>query len=68
MKELIENLIWRTGLNNQEFADSVNISASYLSQMKKFKNIDTETLLKWMEIHNLTEINNNDKTVTIKHK
>lgn len=47
MKELINNLILRSGHNNESFASAVGTSASYLSQQKRQKNINYQLLIKW---------------------
>jgi len=47
MKELINDLIKRSGLTNEQFAEAVGVSASNLSQQKNVRRIDHEKLIKW---------------------
>jgi transcriptional regulator with XRE-family HTH domain len=47
MKELINDLIERSGLTNEQFAEAVGISASNLSKQKNVRRIDHEKLIKW---------------------
>ena len=48
MKELINDLIRQSGLNNTQFAEAMGTSQSYLSQMKNQKTINHVLLLEWM--------------------
>jgi len=55
MKELINNLVLRSGLNNESFALAVGTSASYLSQQKRQKNINYQLLIKWAKKFDIKE-------------
>lgn len=66
MKELINNLIFRTGLSNKSFAEAVSTSASYLSQQKRQKNINHDLLIKWAKVFDIEEITGKTKTYEIK--
>ena len=56
MKELINNLIQQTGLNNKQFAEAVGTSNSYLSQQKNLKYINIEKLKTWMKAFNINSL------------
>jgi len=50
MKELINDLIFKSGLNNKQFAAYVGTSESYLSQQKRFKHINYTKLILWAKM------------------
>ena len=56
MKELINDIILRSGHNNETFALAVGTSASYLSQQKRQKNINHKLLIKWAKMFNIEVI------------
>lgn len=66
MKNLINDLIRQSGLNNNDFAIAVGTSASYLSQRKRQKSIDIQLLVKWAQMFDIKEINSYDKLGTVK--
>lgn len=66
MKELINDLIFRSGHNNETFALAVGTSASYLSQQKRQKNINHTLLIKWAKKFDIDEIEGISKDYTLK--
>lgn len=56
MKELINDIILRSGHNNETFALAVGTSASYLSQQKRQKNINHKLLIKWAKMFDIEVI------------
>jgi len=66
MKELINDLITRSGLNNITFAEAVGTSASYLSQQKKQKNINHQLLIEWAKAFDFDNIEGRSKEYTVK--
>lgn len=66
MKELIQDLINRSGLSNEKFALEVGTSPSYLSQQKRQKNINYHLLIKWAKMFNISEIEGISKEHSIK--
>lgn len=56
MKELINDIILRSGHNNETFALAVGTSASYLSQQKRQKNINHRLLIKWAKMFDIEVI------------
>lgn len=56
MKELINNMIERSGHTNESFALAVGTSPSYLSQRKNQSNINYQLLIKWARIVDLETI------------
>lgn len=53
MKELINDLIERSGHTNETFAEAVGLSPSNLSQQKNVRRIDHEKLIKWAKALNI---------------
>ena len=47
MKELINDLIERSGLTNESFAEAIGLSPSNLSQQKNVRHINHEKLISW---------------------
>lgn len=66
MKELLNDLIRQSGLNNNDFAIAVGTSASYLSQRKRQKSIDIHLLIKWAQMFDIKEINSYDNFGNVK--
>lgn len=66
MKELIQDIINKSGLSNEKFAEAVGTSASYLSQQKRQKRVDIITLIKWAKMFNLETIESYTKEVNVK--
>lgn len=66
MKELIQDIINKSGLSNEKFAEAVGTSASYLSQQKRQKRVDVITLIKWAKMFNLETIESYTKEVNVK--
>lgn len=66
MKELINDLIFRSGHNNESFALAVGTSASYLSQQKRQKNINYQILIKWAKKFDIETIEGKTKDCIIK--
>lgn len=66
MKELIQDIINKSGLSNEKFAEAVGTSASYLSQQKRQKRVDIITLIKWARMFNLETIESYTKEVNVK--
>lgn len=66
MKELINDLINKSGHNNESFALSVGTSASYLSQQKRQKNINHKLLIEWAKKFNIETIEGRTKDCSIK--
>lgn len=66
MKELIQDIINKSGLSNEKFAEAVGTSASYLSQKKQQKRVDIITLIKWAKMFNLETIESYTKEVNVK--
>jgi hypothetical protein len=66
MKELINDLVSRSGLDNKGFALRVGTSASYLSQQKQQKNINYQLLIKWAKMFDIGSIESCTKECTIK--
>ena len=56
MKELIQDIINKSGLSNEKFAEAVGTSASYLSQQKRQKNINHRLLIKWAKMFDIEVI------------
>jgi len=56
MKELINDLIFKSGLNNKQFATYVGTSESYLSQQKRFKHINHTKLILWAKMFDIDVI------------
>ena len=66
MKELIQDIINKSGLSNEKFAEAVGTSASYLSQQKRQKRVDVITLIKWAKMFNLETIESYTKEANVK--
>ena len=66
MKELINNLILKSGHNNESFALAVGTSASYLSQQKRQKNINHRLLIKWAKMFDIEVIESDVIKIKIK--
>ena len=66
MKELINDLITKSGHTNETFALAVGTSASYLSQQKRQKNINYKTLIKWAKKFDIEVIEGITKDCIIK--
>lgn len=66
MKELIQDIINKSGLSNEKFAEAVGTSASYLSQQKRQKRVDIITLIKWAKMFNLETIESYTKEANVK--
>lgn len=64
MKELIQDLISKSGLSNEKFAEAVGTSPSYLSQQKKFRYVNSERLISWMKSTGVNQIES--KNIIIK--
>lgn len=56
MKELINDLIFKSGLNNKQFAQHVGTSESYLSRQKHFKHINHTKLILWAKMFDIDVI------------
>ncbi len=68
MKELLNDLIRQSGLNNQKFAEAMGTSQSYLSQMKRQKTINHILLLQWMFALNIESIDSTNVKIVLKSK
>lgn len=66
MKELINDIILRSGHNNETFALAVGTSASYLSQQKRQKNINHRLLIKWAKMFNIEVIESDIIKIKVK--
>lgn len=66
MKELINDLIKKSGLSNKQFALAIGTSASYLSQQKRQKNINHSLLIKWAKMFDIEVIESYTKDVSVK--
>ena len=66
MKELINNLILKSGHNNESFALAVGTSASYLSQQKRQKNINHKLLIKWAKMLDIEVIESDVIKIKVK--
>jgi len=66
MKELINNLILKSGHNNETFALAVGTSASYLSQQKRQKNINHQLLIKWAKMFDIETIESDVIKIKVK--
>ena len=66
MKELINNLILKSGHNNESFALAVGTSASYLSQQKRQKNINHRLLIKWAKMFDIEVIESDVIKIKVK--
>ena len=66
MKELINNLILKSGHNNESFALAVGTSASYLSQQKRQKNINHRLLIKWAKMFDIEAIESDVIKIKVK--
>ena len=66
MKELINNLILKSGHNNETFALAVGTSASYLSQQKRQKNINHRLLIKWAKMFDIEVIESDVIKIKVK--
>ena len=68
MKELLNDLIRQSGLNNQKFAEAMGTSQSYLSQMKRQKTINHILLLQWMFALKIESIDSVNVKIVLKSK
>ena len=66
MKELINDIILRSGHNNETFALAVRTSASYLSQQKRQKNINHRLLIKWAKMFDIESIESDVIKIKVK--
>ena len=66
MKELLNDLIRKSGLNNQKFAEAIGTSQSYLSQMKRQKAINHILLLEWMFALKIESIESTNVKIVLK--
>ena len=66
MKELINNLILKSGHNNETFAEAVGTSPSYLSQQKRQKNINHRLLIKWAKMFDIEAIESDVIKIKVK--
>jgi hypothetical protein len=65
MKELINDLISRSGLSNEAFAMAVGTTATNLSNKKNSKNINRQLLIKWAKIFDIKAIESHTKECSI---
>ena len=65
MKELINDLIRQSGLNNTQFAQAMGTSQSYLSQMKRQKTINHILLLEWMFVLKIESIDSTNVKIVL---
>jgi hypothetical protein len=56
MKELINDLIEKSGLSHEAFAQAVCISPSNLSNKKKCRHIDHEKIISWAKALNIQSV------------
>jgi hypothetical protein len=66
MKELINDLIRKSGLSNKDFAEAVGTSQSYLCQQKNFQYINYKKLISWAKIFKIESIENDFITIKVK--
>ena len=66
MKELVQDIINKSGLSNEKFAEAVGTSASYLSQQKRQKRVDVITLIKWAKMFNIEIIESDVIKIKVK--
>ena len=66
MKELIQDIINKSGLSNEKFAEAVGTSASYLSQQKRQKNINHRLLIKWAKMLDIEVIESDVIKIKVK--
>lgn len=66
MKELINDLIKKSGHNNESFALAVGTSASYLSQQKRQKNINHKLLIEWAKMFDIETIESDTIKIIVK--
>lgn len=66
MKELINDLIKKSGLNATKFAETVGTSKSYLSQQKRQKNINQKLLIEWAKMFDIEEIESDIIKIKVK--
>lgn len=56
MKELINDLIQKSGLSNEEFARAIGISPTHLSNKKNLRHVNIKTLVNWCKIVKIKSI------------
>ena len=66
MKELINDLIKKSGLNGTKFAETVGTSKSYLSQQKRQKNINQKLLIEWAKMFDIEVIESDIIKIKVK--
>lgn len=66
MKELINDLIQKSGLSNNDFAHAVGISPSQLSMFKRTRNINVEKIANWGKCLNIDYVEYFSKGVYVK--
>jgi len=59
MKELINDLIQKSGLSNEEFAKAIGISPTHLSNKKNLRHVNVKTLVSWCRIVKVWSIESN---------
>lgn len=59
MKELINDLIKKSGLSNEDFAKAIGISPTHLSNKKNLRHVNVKTLVSWCRIVKVWSIESN---------
>ena len=68
MKELINNLIEKSGLNSMEFAKELGISPAQLSNYKKTRHVNVEKISNWAKLLKIDSIEYYSKGVYVQIK
>lgn len=66
MKELINDLISKSGLSGQEFARAVGVSPTQLSMFKRTRHINVEKITNWAKALNINTIEYYSKGIYVK--
>ena len=66
MKELINDLVLKSGMNNKQFASFVGTSTSYLSQQKRQSSINVILLTKWAKMLGIEVIESDIIKINVK--
>lgn len=66
MKELINDLIKKSGLSNQDFARAIGISPTQLSMFKRTRHVNVEKIANWAKALNIQTVEYSSKSAYVK--